>query len=562
MTGIVSASATGQTTYVDNGTSTTYTLQTGDSLYIKQGTFTGNINDWNNGGKVTVAGGATFKPSGVNGYRSKYVIYGTAILPSLQTEKGFSLQNYGVITVNGGTQMNGSAQNWYNYAGGTITFNSSVALNVNGGNISNDGDIIINGEFNINSSSTVTNTRNLTISSNFNSNGGTITNYSDIAVTGDFKFNSNSTIINKKSLTIGGSFSSSNGTVTNEGMFYAKKTITFGGGTVTNTCRLVADEGITINNSSTKVYNNGILWATSSKNASSFTNSGTIYSSDNGVIKTGSFTNYGKITGNGFMYITGKSTLGSSASVGQSGTTTDVLKIYTVNRTNTSQVFDDQWGTVYANAKYTVIAAPDTVGTSNYSCSVQYVQYVILPVTWDDFTVTVSAGIPVVNWSVRFDEGTTFLVQRSFNGKDFSAVANIPADINQTNYRFNDNTVGSDVSGTIYYRICAAEPDGQLKYSEIRTITLNSTVSLATLRGLPNPFTGNFTLEYQSAQKGTVTVRVFDVNGQVKLMKQFVVSSGKNAMLVSGTSGWKSGIYMVQVLAENGGIAAGKIIKQ
>ena len=36
MTGIVSASATGQTTYVDNGTSTTYTLQTGDSLYISR----------------------------------------------------------------------------------------------------------------------------------------------------------------------------------------------------------------------------------------------------------------------------------------------------------------------------------------------------------------------------------------------------------------------------------------------------------------------------------------------------------------------------------------------
>jgi hypothetical protein len=280
------------------------------------------------------------------------------------------------------------------------------------------------------------------------------------------------------------------------------------------------------------------------------------------VIKTGSFTNYGKITGNGFMYITGKSTLGGGASVGQNGTTTDILKIYTVNRSNTSQVFDDQWGTVYANAKYAVIAAPDTVGASNYSCSVQYVQSVILPVIWDDFTVAVSAGVPVVNWSVHFDAGTTFLVQRSFNGRDFSTVANIPANVSQTSYRFDDNTIGSDVSGTMYYRICATEPDGQLKYSEIRTITLNSTVSRATLRGLPNPFAGNFTLEYQSAQKGTVTIRVFDSNGQVKLVKQFAVSSGRNTMLICGTNGWKSGIYMVQVLAENGGVVTGKIMKQ
>lgn len=562
MAGIVSATATGQTTYVDNGTSATYTLQTGDSLYIKQGTFTGTVNDWNKGGKVTVAGGAAFKPSGVNGYRSVYTIYGTAILPSLQTEKGFSLRNYGTLTVNGGTQMNSSAQDWYNYAGGAITFNSPVALNVNGGSITNDGTIVVNGDFSINSNATVISSKPLTITGNLNSNKGDITNYSDMVVNGDFNFNSNSTMINKKSLTIGGNFNGSNGTVTNEGMFYAEKKITFGGGTVTNTCRLIADEGITINNSGTKVYNNGILWATGSKNAASFTNSGTIYSSDNGVIKTGSFTNYGKITGNGFMYITGKSTLGSGASVGQNGATADVLKIYTVNRSNTSQVFDDQWGTVYANAKYAVIAAPDTVGTSSYSCSVQYVQSVILPVTWDDFTVTVSAGVPVVSWSVHFDAGTTFLVQRSFNGKDFSAVANIPAGVSQTSYRFDDNTVGNDVSGTIYYRICATEPNGQLKYSEIRTITLNSKASGTALRGLPNPFTGNFTLEYQSAQKAVVTVRVSDINGQVKLMKQFAVSSGKNTMLVSGTSGWKSGIYMVQVLAENGGVVTGKIMKQ
>jgi hypothetical protein len=101
-----------------------------------------------------------------------------------------------------------------------------------------------------------------------------------------------------------------------------------------------------------------------------------------------------------------------------------------------------------------------------------------------------------------------------------------------------------------------------LKYSEIRTITLNGKASGTALRGLPNPFTGNFTHEYLSAQKAVVTVRVSDINGQVKLMKQFAVSSGKNTMLVSGTSGWKSGIYMVQVLAENGGVVTGKIMKQ
>src|SRR5690606_28695496 len=100
----LSFSAYSQTTYIDNGSATTYTLQTGDSLHIGQGTLRGKINDWAKGGKVTVAAGATFKPSSVNGYHSKYTVYGSAILPSLQTEDGFGLQNYGTITVNGNAQ--------------------------------------------------------------------------------------------------------------------------------------------------------------------------------------------------------------------------------------------------------------------------------------------------------------------------------------------------------------------------------------------------------------------------------------------------------------------------
>src|SRR5690606_1968034 len=101
----------------------------------------GKINDWGDGGKVTIAAGATFKPSSVNGYHSKYIVYGSAILPSLQTAAGFELENFGATTVNGNAQINGGAQTLTNANSATIHFTGSLAINANGSHLINYGEI-------------------------------------------------------------------------------------------------------------------------------------------------------------------------------------------------------------------------------------------------------------------------------------------------------------------------------------------------------------------------------------------------------------------------------------
>jgi hypothetical protein len=513
-----------QTTYVDNGTSTTYTLQTGDSLYIKQGTFTGVLNDWNQGGKVTIASGATFKPSSVNGYRSKYVVNGTMIVSSLSTEGGFGLKNYGTVTVNGSTQMNGNAaQIWTNYTGATINLNGSVAMNVDG--------VIF-------------------------------TNYADITITSGFSMYSNSTIINKKNLSITGNFNSSKGQINNEGKFYSQNKITLGGTTMyTNTCRTIATNGIIIDNGSATIYNSGLLWASSANNSSSFTNSGTITSTGNGTIKTVTFTNYGSIKGNGLIYITGKSTLGSNASVGTNGTSADSLKIYTVNRTKTTQIFDDQWGTVYANAKYAAFAAPDTTGFAAYACAAEYTSLTLLPVSWNDFSVKLSGNIPVINWSAGFEEGTLFMVQRSENGIDFTDVVSMKGKYGTNDYSFADNTMPVDHASTIYYRVCAVEPTGTLKYTSIKSVKFEKTNNAAIVSGKPNPFSSQFSINYTNTQKQHITIKVFNANAQLQYAKQVQTNAGNNTISITDAGKWISGIYIIQLIAENGTISSFKMMK-
>lgn len=531
-----------QTTYVDNGSSNTYTLQTGDSLYIRQGTFTGTVNNWNTGGRITIANGATYRPSGVNGYRSKYTVYGTMIVSSLQGDGQFGLNNYGVVTINGTTQINSTAQTIVNNIGALINFNGTVSINGGGSSITNYGII------------------NMTAALNINSDNISINNYADVTIGGDFNLYSNSTIINNRNINISGNFNSSKGQINNQGKFYSSKVITIGGSTtLTNTCRVIADNGISINNNSATIYNSGLLL---SANASSFVNSGRIFNSGNAVIKSGIFTNYGSISGNGFMYILGKSTLGSSASVGSNTSTTDSLKIYTVNRTKTTQVFDDQWGTVYANAKYAQFAAPDTTGFSAYACATEYTTLVALPLTWTDFSVKVSNSLPIVNWAAHFDDATVFTVQRSWNGIDFSTITTIPSKTATNQYSFTDNTLPADYASIIYYRVSAKMPSGIQKYTDIKSVRLEKSGSSSALSASPNPFSNTFTILYNSTQKQSLVLKVYNFNGQVVYTKSVSVNAGNNSISVNEAGKWVNGMYIVHLITGNESAMCVKVIKQ
>lgn len=531
-----------QTTYIDNGSSSTYTLQTGDSLHIRQGTFTGTINNWSQGGKVSIASGATFRPANVNGYNSKYTVHGTMIVANLQGNGGFALDNYGVVTVNGSLQLNSSAQHLINRLGAYLNISGSFDINAANSSFNNGGNVTIGSAVNM------------------NADGIVYANTGDIEVGSNFNMYSNSTVVNKKSLSINGNFNANKGQVTNEGRFFSTQTITLGGNVVyTNTCRTIANNGITINNSSASIYNSGILLAA---NASAFTNSATIINTGNAAIKSGVFTNYGAVRGNGYLYITGKSTLGSGATVGTNGSATDSIRIYTVNRTKTTQIFDDQWGTVYPAAKYAQFTAPDTTGFSAYACATEYTSLAILPATVSNFSVKILNNYPVVSWSANFDEGTLFMVQRSENGIDFTSVGSVASKSENKNYSFTDQTLSINHASVMYYRVYAIGQTGNQKYTDIKSVRFEAVAANGTISAYPNPFVSELSIMYTATQKQTITVKVFDFTGQVKYNKQVSANSGSNTIPVTEARKWNSGVYFVQIITANNTAVTSKIVKQ
>ena len=111
-----------------NGGSAPYSLNSGDTLYIASGTYTGTVSGLSaNNRTIIVAGGATFQPCLLqpdNGVVCKMFIYGTFTYNQpLTSNTNFTIDIYagGLVSV---ADMNtkGRDQVWTNQYDGTLTF--------------------------------------------------------------------------------------------------------------------------------------------------------------------------------------------------------------------------------------------------------------------------------------------------------------------------------------------------------------------------------------------------------------------------------------------------------
>lgn len=503
-----------QTTYVNNGTATNYNLSAGDSLYIASGTYTGSISSWVANTKITVAPGAEFRPSSINGYRSIYRIYGSATLPSVAAAEGFQLYNYGTATFSGTTQTN-SAAIYYNHQGATLN---------------------LTGDFS-----------NWSNNTSFQNNG-------NISIAGSFAFGgNNTTFVNNGNITIAGSFTGNSGQISNQGLLHTGGSFTLNNAvSFNNSCRVIGENGITLNNNST-VYNSGLLWASSVKNNGNFTNNNaTVINSGNAILRTRTFTNNGHIRGNGSIYITGSNTL--NGSVG-SNVASEALWIYTVNRVSTSRIFDNTWGTVYPNAQFAAINAPDTAiaPVTGGGCSFTYAPFSILPVQWKSFDISVANNVPVLSWSILSDEKLVFEIERSTNGKEFIPVATLET----TSYR--DMTTGENA--TLWYRVKAISADGTQKFSGVKMVRLSQTTGIS-LQVFPNPFVQQLNIRYNAAERDMITLSIYHSSGQLQYRQKAAVTKGNNLFEIAGAATWKPGIYIIQLITEKGESSSFRIMKQ
>ena len=166
-----------------------------------------------------------------------------------------------------------------------------------------------------------------------------------------------------------------------------------------------------------------------------------------------------------------------------------------------------------------------------------------LPVNIAAFTATlINKENVLLNWYTAEEINTiSFNIQRSINGKDCETIGNQKAK-GRGSYHYNSLLTTEDSRFTkLYYRLEIIDKDGSKTYSEIREISIvNYPLSIT-----PNPAHNHITIK----SKGIVQVNIFDNLGRVVLNKKTPTPIDEMKVELQ----LKTGIYMAQIIAEDGG---------
>lgn len=174
----------------------------------------------------------------------------------------------------------------------------------------------------------------------------------------------------------------------------------------------------------------------------------------------------------------------------------------------------------------------------------------LLPVTIVKFTAEKKEGNRIsLNWQAENETSfREYVLERSKDGINFTAVANIPGRGGiQAMYTYTDD-LGSPMPARLYYRLKQVDVNGRFVYSRILPVTLKKITGM-TIKIAPNPAGENVTLNITSDRKYLITVKVIDNLGRLLLVQRRSVVKGDNIIPLSGAHTLRNGFYAVVINA-------------
>jgi hypothetical protein len=144
-----------------------------------------------------------------------------------------------------------------------------------------------------------------------------------------------------------------------------------------------------------------------------------------------------------------------------------------------------------------------------------------------------------------------FVVERSGNGMDFTAIGRVAASGNthtRVDYGFTDP---SPLSGLNYYRLRAVDKDGTANNSNTVVVMMNA--MNGKLLAYPNPVRDKLYVTFAAPDFGLVHMQVLDAFGRVVQQRTWELADGGNKLEVD-TEMLALGTYMVRLTGENGSL--------
>ena len=137
-----------------------------------------------------------------------------------------------------------------------------------------------------------------------------------------------------------------------------------------------------------------------------------------------------------------------------------------------------------------------------------------------------------------------FDVERSLNGTDFRKAGQVQGQGSKTtptDYALTDAGIGTQASGTIYYRLRQVDSDSTARFSPVRTVTF-ATAAVATISLYPVPAAASTTLALTALPANQYyAVRITDLSG--RQVGGYTLAGGQAHRLA--LAGIASGAYLV-----------------
>ncbi|MFT3678817.1 MAG: T9SS type A sorting domain-containing protein [Ferruginibacter sp.] len=151
---------------------------------------------------------------------------------------------------------------------------------------------------------------------------------------------------------------------------------------------------------------------------------------------------------------------------------------------------------------------------------------IIVPVKFEYFRGTLNDKTALLTWKTSFEENIkTFIIERSFNGKDFSTYKTVaPRNLSGSEYTLMDDALAG---GYNYYRLKVINLDGTIDYSYIVKINFTRGAP-ASWYISPNPSDNSASVIYKSTTSKIIYVNMFDVAGRQVSSNSYKTVAGNN----------------------------------
>lgn len=185
--------------------------------------------------------------------------------------------------------------------------------------------------------------------------------------------------------------------------------------------------------------------------------------------------------------------------------------------------------------------------------------FITLPVKNINLSATAVNKFSVkVNWSFNADEpADQVILERSFNGSDFTAVKNY-SNLLPIGNIYKEGFTDDIMNTNQYYRLKIVNPGGSYNYSKIEKVTIGNTPSILIA---PNPVADELNILLPGSFTGS-TVKIIIENTAGQIVKEAYYPLLSSLKVVAQVHELAAGIYHIQVVNNKGERVQAKFVKQ